>query len=286
MTIEKIKAVVFEGGGVLGCSYVGCIQILEKYNIVADYFAGSSVGCLLAVLMACRQTSADIREILNKINFQALEDRGKTIFNDGYNLYTKFGFCYGKVLENLAKQILFDITGDSQITFEGLYLKYGTFLCITGSNISTGCLEYFTHLTQPNMTIEQAIRISCSYPYVFKAVNYNNSTYIDGGFMENFPIGLFNTMFKPEEILGFKFINKPDCTQIHLNNIIDYSKSLITILYNQAQKLHISRNNWDYIIKIDVGKHYSMEFTIDKAAIEELINTARSSTEDYVKNHL
>ena len=42
----------------------------------------------------------------------------------------------------------------------------------------------------PDMKVSVAIEISCDLPYIFTKKKYNGNVYVDGGFINNYPINL------------------------------------------------------------------------------------------------
>ncbi|MDB4726518.1 patatin-like phospholipase family protein, partial [bacterium] len=48
--------------------------------------------------------------------------------------------------------------------------------------------EYLSYFTHPNLSVLKGIQMSCSIPFIFKAVPHNNNFYIDGCVSNSFPI--------------------------------------------------------------------------------------------------
>ena len=59
---------------------------------------------------------------------------------------------------------------------------------MTTYNLSENRLEYLTPETHSNISVLDAIQMSCSYPFIFELFSYKNKYYIDGGILDNFPI--------------------------------------------------------------------------------------------------
>lgn len=122
---------------------------------------------------------------------------------------------------NFEKDILAII---NNFTFKEFYTLFGVNLVVTGSNISTGVPVYFNADLTPSFPIVKAVRISSSFPILFKpikiahkedldpSVNYTKKVapniwvkdkdlwykknysgwFIDGGLLNNFPTNAFN----------------------------------------------------------------------------------------------
>jgi len=76
---KPIDNIVFSGGGVLGCAYVGALQALDtvlKPLQSVKRFIGTSLGSILATLAALRYTPAEIEHIMVELDFKSLADQG------------------------------------------------------------------------------------------------------------------------------------------------------------------------------------------------------------------
>ncbi len=70
---------VFEGGGIRGIAFAGAIQAMEENNVEWVRLAGTSVGSIIASLLAAGYKSTEINEQIKSIDFHLL--RGKTWLN-------------------------------------------------------------------------------------------------------------------------------------------------------------------------------------------------------------
>ena len=82
-------------------------------------------------------------------------------------------------------KILYLKTNNCYITFKQLYDIFKKNLIITEQILKSKKTEYFSHLTNPDMPVWLAIRISTSYPIFYNIVEYNNNKYIDGAVSSN-----------------------------------------------------------------------------------------------------
>jgi NTE family protein len=153
-----------------------------------------------------------------------------------------FGIFPGEKFRKWIEEKIFLKLGIKNATFKELQediekkelknsidLKY---LFLTGSNLSTGKCEIFSHLHTPDMIISDAVRISMSIPVIFNPhrfyiknehgervidSNKSNSLYVDGGLLNNYPISMFDTKRNNENIqsnymnsetLGYRLVSK------------------------------------------------------------------------------
>ena len=60
---------LFGGGAIRGVSYIGAIKALEELGISPTTFAGSSVGSIIAAMLAVGYTAEEMKDIFLKVNF-------------------------------------------------------------------------------------------------------------------------------------------------------------------------------------------------------------------------
>ena len=67
-------ACLFGGGAIRGVAYCGTIKALEELGVDADIIAGSSVGSIIAGLLAVGYTAQELKEIFLQVNFELFRD--------------------------------------------------------------------------------------------------------------------------------------------------------------------------------------------------------------------
>ena len=72
---------VLQGGGALGLAHIGVITWLEEHRIPVNYIAGTSMGGLVGGVYATGRTAAEVREVVNGINWDQVMS-GQTPYND------------------------------------------------------------------------------------------------------------------------------------------------------------------------------------------------------------
>jgi NTE family protein len=280
----NITNLVFEGGGVLGNAYIGAIEQLETQGIMKNVknYAGSSVGALFATLMACGATVKFLQDEFNTIDFASLKDSSWGISRDLWRLYTKYGYYKGDKLLKLCEKYVRELTGSAQCTFLELYQKQGTYLIITGTNLNTQSTVFFSYKTYPDMPIVFALRLSCSYPYFFKAVEFEGDVYVDGGLLMNLPIRAFDNDFLPEQTLGLKLIDNSDLKIWHnINDFKRFTECIINSVYNQSQRLYFSESDWERTVKINVGNYTTLDFSITTKDKEWLKEQGKKAVQEF-----
>jgi predicted acylesterase/phospholipase RssA len=117
--LNKIENLVFEGGGVKGLAYVGCITVLERLGILQNIkrVAGSSAGSIQAAFLACGSDSTFLKKKIWSKNFSDFLDGGSVV-HEAMRFFSSHGIHKGAELERWIEECLFELTGEPNITFE------------------------------------------------------------------------------------------------------------------------------------------------------------------------
>ncbi len=94
-------------------------------------------------------------------------------------------------------------------------------LLITAVNKTTGQLEIFSANTTPDVEIALACRASASIPIFFEAVKIGESTYVDGGYIDNIPLSYFD---QNNEDTALRKSSNPEAIDIS-NNPEEFSRA-------------------------------------------------------------
>jgi NTE family protein len=250
------KNLVLEGGGVRGIAYAGALQALEEKHVIdsMERIAGTSVGSIIATLIAVGYTSDELKDILSELKIQVFND-GHFLFPGGLNRIDKnYGWYRGKRLENYIAKLIEKKTGNADITFKQLHQlktsnkKYKD-LYVAATNLTQQKLTIFSYTNYPDMQLRTAVRASVSIPIYFTAVLLDSNghradkktnsydVYVDGGIIANYPIDIFDSNPELGNTLGLK-LDRPEQIDFRNNNTgvapypINSIKQYVGALYN------------------------------------------------------
>ncbi|AOK89572.1 MULTISPECIES: patatin-like phospholipase family protein [Paenibacillus] len=192
------KNLVFEGGGVLGCAYVGVVEILHQKNILPSItrVGGTSAGSIVALLISLNYSASEIMQELKELDLKKFADDDWGLIRDTSRFFNKYGWHKGIAMLKWLEERINRKTGSPDTTFGDLQRlkeeKPFKDLYIIGTNTNTHFSNVFSHEKYSDMRIADAARISMSIPLFFEAVEFDNDTYVDGGVLLNYPIKLFD----------------------------------------------------------------------------------------------
>ncbi len=298
---------VFEGGGMRGIGIIGALTYMEKSGYIWQNTAGSSVGALIASLIAAGYSSKDLKEMVINLNFLKFLDTSGLqrfpLFGKALGFFKEKGIYSGDYLEEWIKKLLNDKNIDS---FKDLKFYNKPSLKIIASDITRkrilvlpdGLSEY--GLDCDNFSVAKAVRMSTSIPFYFKPVEfkhkYGTSYIVDGGICCNFPIDIFDIEgVPPWPTFGFKFqFPKTSYTASGKTDPLSFLFDIADTMKNESNAPWSREENKARTIFIPSATVDSVEFNISKEksialfksgykSAKEFLNTW--SLEDYIKKY-
>ena len=243
---------VISGGGQKGIGYLGILKKLEEKNI-KDFkiLSGSSIGGVICAGFVLGYSIDEIKEIFLTLTFNDIfcikDTKILTL------LSSTFSVSDGKKIDNVIKDYISNKKyNPDTLTFKELYEKTKKYLILTGSNITKKKVNYFSHITTPNMKIFTALQITSRMPFFYPYVKYNNCDYVDGFLYDPFPVkGIDSKLFSKDRLVGIVDINNDDVLN---NNIIEYFYNICYgVVHHYTIKLIKKYKNNVYILKTNIN---------------------------------
>lgn len=185
----EIKHLVMSSGSYKGIVYVGIIKRLLKYNLLdlskIESIYGSSVGALCGFLIGLKLDWDTVCDHIINIPGMSVFKFKTEMFTE---LFTKKGL-YGKdVFYKYTHAYLKEAGLKKNITLKEYYDYNNIDLHIFALHLNDFKSVDFNHKTHPNLSLIDAVYMSCSIPIIFKPEYYIDSYYIDGCVLSDFPI--------------------------------------------------------------------------------------------------
>jgi len=185
MNQKNYKTLVLSGNSTNAVVSLGALQYIYELNYLKDiqtYVAVSS-GTIISVLLSIGYTPIEI------ISYICFEQSYKNIppFNMLNTLLTgQSSISFSPIRECISQMIKNQISCIP--TLEELFIKTQKTVVFTVYNLSDHKREYISHSTNPDLSVIDAIHMSCNFPIIFEPFIFENKLYIDGGLSDNFPI--------------------------------------------------------------------------------------------------
>jgi len=186
---------VLSGGGAKCLAQIGAIQVFEEEGIEFDYIGGTSMGAIIGAMYSLGFSGKEIEEYLRKVDWDALlsnevprnrlsyfdrKSAGRYVLSfpiDSSGIKLPSGV-------NFAQYILRELSTITQQTYRYQHFSdFPTpFFCIA-TNLETGTVRVFEH-----GRLMDALRASSALPSLFTPYEVDDSLYIDGGVVLNYPV--------------------------------------------------------------------------------------------------
>ena len=284
----RYDSLILSGGGSKGICTLGALQYLQDNKLLDNndikYYIGSSVGSIISYLLIIGYTPIEIvvylcsnnvlESFINKNNFSI------PLFTGGlydYSIITK----HCEKMTNLKINYI--------PTLKQLKDNFGKELIVCSYNLTDHKREYINWINYPELSCLDAIRMSSNIPFFFNEFIYNGKEYIDGGIVDNFPIGLLlEDKFKNNKTLGINLDDKLNETTESDDNS-NYSKviKLLNKLYNILTIPLKEKKKYDVdvdIIKIDVENIKIYNFSLSHSRKLELFSYGYNCAKYYFDN--
>lgn len=314
-TAQPYKYLVMEGGGIRGITYAGAIKTLEEKNVLRDVerVAGTSVGALVAGLIAVGYNADELKMVLNELKLQQFND-GKGIFIGGMRRMNKnYGWYRGEAIEEWMGRLIAAKTGNSDLTLLQLHQlaekdKRYKDLYAVATNLTLQRTEVLFYDAYPDMPVKTAIRASIAIPMYYGAIfidsagraykrqnkDHSRQILVDGGIVANYPLALFDTGGINPHTLGLK-LERPEqidyYNQTHglapykITNFKSYVSALYNIMIEQLNKPNSTRGERRRTIYISTGNVNPRVRKISKTEKERLYENGRIAAEKFFNNN-
>lgn len=290
------------GGGWRSYAQVAAIESMEANNIKVGAVAGTSMGSLIAALVAAGLSAKEIESLLIEMD-ASVAGAGiiKNMTRHVLSAVTKQGFIDNGVIVEQVTPIL-EKAGVS--TFSDLAMP----LAIPSVDVISGDLVVFTgedgFFESPGGTwtclagdfdLATCIAASGAYPLVVQPVHFQGHTLVDGGCRMNLPTPLFSRD-AVDAVVGVHMLKTYEAVDdLSVLNVMrkcmDYGAQQLEILYAQAADVSVnipvsSDSTFDPgsgADVIDFARLYLRTNPVDwSAAHPSILDSVRRGAADYL----
>ena len=269
-----IKNIVFSGGGFKAWAYIGTLRALEELHIKnVEQIIGVSAGAAFGLFYILGIKWDFLLDYFMDLNFKEIFDI------DIDNIFIQQSLLAGIKFTELLKEIISHKI-DPDITFKQLK-KYSNIKFTTNAlNITDSVHQYFNDELTPEIKIIDAIRASCSLPFVLPPYPIGNCFYYDGGICNNCPTDLVDEV----DTIAFDVAFYPENNNSSIK-LVDLLNCLVTIS-NKSSKKKCNTENI-YCILDTQFKHEAVNLNQSRDDIFNIyMNGYTNSKNILFKNHI
>lgn len=276
---------LFGGGAIRGVSYIGAVKALEELGIIPDRLAGSSVGSIFAALLAVGYNAEELKDIFIKVNFELFKDIS-------IGLGPLFAISKGEVFLEWVRELIekkyygknYKKGVNPAVTFKDIKKN----LVVITTNLSNFECKEFSKFDTPDYEIASAVRISCCMPGLMKPIEYNKTLLVDGDLQKSWPMWKLSKhlLNDDERILEFRLEGNYESNDISGINYANAVYSCMTAISTSfITNIYGNKDKFDYIV-LNTGDIVVVDFNINEAKRNDLINSGYTQTISYFKNFL
>ena len=257
-TTKKQKiGLALSGGGALGFAHIGAIQALEEHGVKPDFISGSSMGAIIGAIYCAGYSPAKIMRIIQAEKLYKLDK----LMSPNLNFKQKGLSSHATLRATLKELIPHDCFDSLEIPFA---------VCVT--NITSGTYEYY----YSGKGIVEYVVASASIPGVFDPVVIKNTTYVDGGVLNNLPAEILHQK-GCDYIIGVDVL---PFLPIEKKSFLDITLWSIRLMQHSNTQNGIKYCNW--LVESNAIEKYN-EFEFDK--YKEIYQYGYKAMTEYIHSH-
>lgn len=186
------QVLVLGPGGFRGYAELGTLQVLKDKGKLEQvrHIIGCSVGSIIAMLMICGYSFEEILEI-SVVDEQLVRETVQTSIKldrltEGLKEHS--GLLNTKILQEVLEKLLRNKFGVSDITLRNFYQVTQYNFILTVYNKTLRQTEFLSHVNSPDLSVIEAVMMSCNIPGLFYRISHNNCIYMDGALGNPYPV--------------------------------------------------------------------------------------------------
>jgi NTE family protein len=292
---------VFEGGGVKGIGLVGAICAAEKRGIEFHRTAGTSVGAIVAALLAAGYTGEEMQEILLATPFKHFIRKSwlqrVPVIGNVVRLFWKKGLYSGDALETwiaglLAKKGVYTFADlpENALRVVASDISQGKMLVLPGDLAAYG-------IDPKGFPVAKAVRMSSSLPFFFDPVLFKmrsetggrirNAVFrkpiyvVDGAILSNYPLWIFDKDMDewPQKVptLGFQLVGRKEPEPHAIRGPVSMLYALFSTMSSAHDLRYIERHSRFRTVKVPSDMVHTTQFDISEEKLGELFESGRKA---------
>jgi predicted patatin/cPLA2 family phospholipase len=186
---SSIDRLVLSGGAYYGFYELGVLKyLLEKKYIIKQNIKkiyGTSVGSFIGVLFSLQMDFDKVCDyFIERPWHKTLAITPSMLLE----IISKKGLFDNKIFYMALEPLFKTCSLSLDITMKEFYEETQIDLYMYSVHLNNYKVVEFSHYTHPDLKLIDAIYMSCALPYLFHPFWYEDSYYVDGGLINNYPL--------------------------------------------------------------------------------------------------
>lgn len=248
---KKKWALVLMGGGARGLAHIGVLDILQKNNLTPDVVVGTSMGGIIGGLYCFGFSPEKLKEMTKDLSVNRFIDRPNLLF---LSRKPRSIVDILMMIETYKNRILRKIGLAKEDKLEDYFKSLVGEVCIEELSMKFACnavdLVSGQEVIFKNGKLHTALRATMSLPIIFEPVKLDEMLLVDGGVLNNVPVGVANKLGADETILvdihrPLKEVNSED-----IKNAFQLVQRMVETMMANTTKEKIGKA--DCVIRVDI----------------------------------
>ncbi|MGD8534334.1 MAG: patatin-like phospholipase family protein [Candidatus Aminicenantes bacterium] len=257
---------VLMGGGARGLAHIGILDILQKEGLSPDVIVGTSMGAIIGGLFAFGFSPMKLKEIMKDLNLDQFIDRPNLPFlpRRPHSILEFF------LLDAYRTRLQRKIGQDKEDKLEEHFKATVGEVCIEDLPIRFACnavdLISGKEVVFEKGELYKALRATMSLPVVFEPVRMDDMLLVDGGVLNNVPVGTAKKLGAEKTVLVD--IHRP-LKEVSTQEI----KSTFQLIQRMVETMAVNTTidkikDADFVIRVDLDVDI-FDFSSPEELIEE-----------------
>lgn len=281
MVMQGSYTCIFGGGAIRGLAYIGAIKAMRELGINVKTYVGSSVGSIIAALLAVGYNTDELKELLMQVTFELFKDIH-------FGISKEFAISKGNVFTEWVRDAIekkfygsdYKKGENNPVRFRDLSKN----LIVLTTDLNTFLPNEFSTFETPDFEVASAVRISCSMPGLMTPVEIDNKRLVDGDLLKGIPLWKLS-----------ENINVPECRVLEFrlegenvtndNNTFKFLNSIYSCMTSASTDFIIDvfgeNDKYDYV-KITTGDVVVIDFNLSQEGRNNLIESGYKDSMEYL----
>lgn len=244
-------ALVLMGGGSRGLAHIGILNVLQKNGLTPDIIVGTSMGAVIGGLFASGISPTKLKEIANDFNLNNFIERPNLPFIKKKSQISILDFL---MLESYKSRLLKKLGLNREDKMEAYLRNLIGEVCIEELPVKFACnavdLISGREIIFENGKLYKALRATMSLPILFEPTKIDNMLLLDGGVLNNAPVGIAKNLDAHKVILVDVHKDIKEVPTEEIKNTFQLLHRMVEtmVAYTTEDKI----NRADLVIRIDL----------------------------------
>ena len=244
-------ALVLMGGGSRGLAHIGILNVLQKNGLTPDIIVGTSMGAVIGGLFASGISPIKLKEIANDFNLNNFIERPNLPFLSKKSQISILDFL---MLESYKSRLLKKLGLNREDKMEAYLRNLIGEVCIEELPVKFACnavdLISGREIIFENGKLYKALRATMSLPILFEPTKIDNMLLLDGGVLNNAPVGIARNLDAHKVILVDIHKDIKEVPTEEIKNTFQLLHRMVETMMAYTTEDRINRA--DLVIRIDL----------------------------------